>query len=214
MSKQKRSPSIPTLNTSNLKKDSTFSPNSEEDRIILTPTPKPAFSNYIYLNKNQNLNLEYIKNLDEKELKFYFVHNTEYNQCIFCKAVEQNEIKIVITILEANPELINIKALPEKYNILHIALLGVADETMIEILLKNKPKLIAEKDKEELTPLTFGEKYGFGKALSEKSIEKVRKKLVEYEKNTIINDFNFEDELLFSNNMKLIDCSHLMDKHF
>ena len=56
---------------------------------------------------------------------------------------------------------------------------------MIEILLQCKPKLITEKNKENLTPLMFGEKYGFSKVLSKKEIDKIKAILEDYERDAI-----------------------------
>ncbi|XVN40609.1 MAG: hypothetical protein RCO49_07425 [Rickettsia endosymbiont of Argas persicus] len=199
---------IKTKITNNLQQDSLAPPNSEEDRIILTSTPKPAFSNYINSNYIK-LNLDYIRGLVKEDLKFHFVHNTQYNQYTFCQAVEQNEKEIVKTILEVNTEFINIKTLSEEYNILHIALLGIADQEMVEILLHEKPDLIIEKDSKNLTPLMFGKKYGFGKAEKDESIEKIKEILEEYERNAILHGFcSSPDENFFA--MKLIGSDSII----
>lgn len=198
MFKKKNKPFVPELNLNGNKKSNLVEysspPNSEEDRLPpRTPTPEPTISNYICLDKSVKLNLDYIESLGENNLKIYFEHNTKYSQLIFCGAVEQNKKKLVTNILKIKDNLINVKTLPEKYNILHIALLGVAGAKMEKILLQNKPKLIAEEDKEKLTPLMFGDKYGFGKAVSETKTEKMRKILVEYEKNVNIHEPHSRD---------------------
>ncbi|MGX6959726.1 MAG: hypothetical protein ACIPMY_00370 [Rickettsia endosymbiont of Pentastiridius leporinus] len=137
MSKQKVPIIIPTLNLPTKECELEGLANSEEDRIVLTPTPPPAFSDYIYSNNNIDLDsLEYFKNLKKNDLKSCFIYNTPNNQNIFCQAVEQNEIILVKNILKIQPLLINLKTVLEGHNILHKALMGLLRDERVAGIIK------------------------------------------------------------------------------
>lgn len=123
---------------------------------------------------------------DEKNLKLYIAVNLKQNKSVFHQAVMSNKKKLVKKILSYNPKCIDYTN-SEGHNVLHIALKNKAkaDAKMIEILLQCKPKLITEKNKENLTPLMFGEKYGFSKVLSKKEIDKIKAILKDYERDAI-----------------------------
>ena len=103
---------------------------------------------------------------NEENLKFYIAVNLKQNKDILHQAVMSNKKQLVKKILSYAPKYIDYTN-SESHNILHMALKNKAkaDAEMIEILLQNKPKLITEKNKENLTPLMFGEKYGFSEVL-------------------------------------------------
>ncbi|ABV78741.1 Ankyrin repeat [Rickettsia bellii OSU 85-389] len=148
---------------------------------------------------------------NEENLKLYIAVNLKQNKDVFYQAVMSNKKKLVKKILSYNPKCIDYTN-SEGHNVLHIALKNKAkaDAEMIEILLQCKPKLITEKNKENLTPLMFGEKYGFSEVLSKKEIDKIKAILKDYERDAIRYDsylpdppnekmVDFEDELLGNN---------------
>ncbi|WP_341791215.1 hypothetical protein [Rickettsia endosymbiont of Gonocerus acuteangulatus] len=127
---------------------------------------------------------------NKNELKKYFGSINEDNQNIFCQAVEQNEIELVQNILEINPDLINIITESSNHNILHIAVLGIASDEMVKMLLQNKPTLITEKDKKEFTPFMLKKECEKGCELIDKKVNEV---LENYEKTFMPYEFTAED---------------------
>lgn len=148
---------------------------------------------------------------NEENLKLYIAVNLKQNKDVFHQAVMSNKKKLVKKILSYNPKCIDYTN-SEGHNVLHIALKNKAkaDAEMIEILLQCKPKLITEKNKENLTPLMFGGGCGFSKVLSKKEIDKIKVILKDYERDAIRYDsylpdspnggvVDFEGELLGNN---------------